>query len=96
MFADTHASFEVEGLASFSAMKFQSLVAYSTTNARKTGQSFTSGNCERVRKALGSTCETSRHSFKTDSANLSFFHTNLLFLHEVWNMMFESGLQNSM
>ena len=37
MLMDTHAKFEVKSLANFLAMKFKSLIAYSTTNARKTG-----------------------------------------------------------
>ena len=49
------------------------MAAYSTTNARKTGQSITIRNCERISEALASTCETSRHSFESDSANLSIF-----------------------
>ena len=63
MLTDTHTKFEVKSLASFSAIKFQSLVAFSTTNARKTGQSIT----------IGKTAKTSRQSFETDSANQSFF-----------------------
>ena len=74
MLTDTHAKFEVKSLASFSAIKFQSLVAFSTTNARKTGQSITIGKTatESV-KRLQSRVKTSRQSFETDSANLSFF-----------------------
>ena len=74
MLTDTHATFEVKSLASFSAIKFQSLVAFSTTNARKTGQSNTIGKTAKESvKRLQSRVKTSRQSFETDSANLSFF-----------------------
>ena len=39
MFTDTYGKFEVRSLASSSAKKCYSLVSYSTTNTRKTGQS---------------------------------------------------------
>ena len=52
-------------------LKFDSKV--DNKRKKKTGQSITIGSCERVSKAFGSTCETSRYSFKTDIANLSFF-----------------------
>ena len=48
-------------------IKFVSLVADSTTNERKAGQSIKIGNSERVSEALASTCKTSQHSFETDS-----------------------------
>ena len=73
MLTDTHAKFEVKSLASFSAIKFQSLAAFSTTNARKTGQSITIGKTAKESKRLQSRVKTSRQSFETDSANLSFF-----------------------
>ena len=68
MLTDTHAKFEVKSLASFSAIKFQSLVAFSTTNARKTGQSITIGKTAKESvKCLQSRVKTSRcHGFTID------------------------------
>ena len=102
MFTDTHAKFEVKSLASIFVMKFLGLVADSTTNARKTGQLITIGNCQRISEALAITCENKSAVFRDWQCKSIFFHTTLLCLHELWDILFESkgeeqesGLLNS-
>ena len=81
MLTDTYAKFEVKSLASIFAIKKQSLVADSTTNARKTGQLITIGNCERISEALAITCEKDRFALSVSKDCRLVFenHTNEYF-----------------
>ena len=75
MFTNTHTKFEVESLASSSAIKSQSVL---NNKYKDISQLITIGNCNKISEALASMCETSQHYFKTDSATLSFSYKSAL------------------
>ena len=66
------------------------MVAFLTTKVRKTGRSITISNCRRVGKALGSTCDNYFGSLLRLTVQIYLFHTNLLCLQELWDILCES------
>ena len=68
--------FEVEILASFSAIKCQSLVSYLTKNTGKLVSRLWIDKSERISEALASVHETSKHSFETDCASWQFLESD--------------------